>query len=256
MSKLYNSETLKDEISSLRAELIAHPLYPQIRDLAHIKTFMESHIYAVWDFMSLLKSLQSKLTCVKVPWQPVKDANTSYLINEIVLGEESDVDEEGNRTSHFELYLKAMKQAGANTDGLNAIFEELEKGKNIKSILKEVQLDKAILNFLSFTFDKIEENKPHVLAAIFTYGREDLIPDMFLAIVKDLDAKFPKQLATFKYYLERHIEVDGEHHSILAYQMTDSLCCTEQHWQEATEAVKEALKVRIKLWDAILLQLN
>lgn len=256
MLNKYNSETLKDEISSLRAELIAHPLYNQIKDLAHIKTFMEYHIFAVWDFMSLLKSLQNNLTCVKIPWQPVKDANTSYLINEIVLGEESDVDEEGNRTSHFQLYLKAMKQAGAQTDGLNLIFEDLEKGKSIASILKDSNLNLAILNFLRFTFDAIEENKPHVLAAIFTYGREDLIPDMFLEIVKDLNAKFPNQLATFKYYLERHIEVDGEHHSILAYQMTDSLCISDQHWQEATEAVKDALKVRIKLWDAISNQLN
>jgi len=250
------SETLKDEISSLRAQLVAHSLYAKIKNLGHIKTFMEYHVFAVWDFMSLLKSLQNNLTCTSIPWQPVKDANTSYLINEIVLGEESDVDENGERTSHFQLYLKAMQQSGANTDALNLVFEHLSKGKSIFDSIENLDLDQAIVDFLRFTFEKIAENKPHVLAAIFTYGREDLIPDMFLAIVKDLNRQFPNQLAPFKYYLERHIEVDGEHHSILAYQMTDSLCTTELHWKEATEAVKEALQVRINLWDAIAIRLN
>ena len=250
------SEKLQEDISNLRSKLVEHPLYPKIENLGALKIFMEYHIFAVWDFMSLLKSLQNNLTCTNIPWQPVKDSNTSYLINEIVLGEESDVDEDGNRTSHFELYLKAMKQAGANTNGLDLILNQLNKGITIENILRDIDLDPAIINFLRFTFTKIAENKPHVLAAIFTYGREDLIPDMFIAIVKDLNSKFPNQLGTLKYYLERHIEVDGEHHSILAYQMTESLCKTEQHWKEATAAVKEALQVRIDLWDAILLQLN
>lgn len=250
------SEQLQEDISSLRAKLVEHPLYPKIESLAALKIFMEYHIFAVWDFMSLLKSLQNNLTCTSIPWQPVKDSNTSYLINEIVLGEESDVDEDGNRTSHFELYLKAMKQAGANTKGLDIILDQLNKGITIENILKDLNVDAAIINFLRFTFDRIAENKPHVLAAIFTYGREDLIPDMFIAIVKDLNIKFPNQLDTLKYYLERHIEVDGEHHSILAYQMTESLCKTEAHWKEATTAVEEALQVRIELWDSILLKLN
>jgi hypothetical protein len=98
-------EKLKEEITPLRSQLIGHPLYAKIKTIDHLNVFMEHHVFAVWDFMSLLKSLQRNLTCVNLPWVPVGNPQTRYLINEIVLGEESDVDEQGLRTSHFELYL-------------------------------------------------------------------------------------------------------------------------------------------------------
>ena len=257
MILLSPSETLQNDVSALRSQLVAHPLYTQIKDIDHIKTFMEYHVFAVWDFMSLLKSLQRNLTCVSNPWMPVKDVNTSYLINEIVLGEETDVDEFGNRTSHFQLYLKAMEQAKASSTALELLFKELENTSDVHQAIDNlVGLDLAIKNFMDFTFRIIKENKSHVLAAVFTYGREDLIPDMFIALVNDLDKRFPQQLSILKYYLERHIEVDGEHHSILAYQMTAQLCTNDDQWKEATEAVREALSLRIKLWDAIYNQIK
>ncbi|MBD3750746.1 MAG: DUF3050 domain-containing protein [Sphingobacteriales bacterium] len=246
------SEILKEQLQAVRSQLVAHPLYAKINHLADIRQFMSIHVFAVWDFMSLLKALQRNLTCVDLPWRPVADANTSYLINEIVLGEESDVDEDGNRTSHFQLYLKAMQQAGADTSVLNSLFDYLDQGLPIKEAIQNIEVAPAVKDFLNFTFSIVAENKVHVLAAVFTYGREDLIPDMFLAIVNDLESKFPQQLSTFKYYLERHIEVDGDLHSHLAYQMTENLCQSETHWQEATEAAKKALELRIALWDSVL----
>src|ERR1700761_1172259 len=114
---------LKAEIEPLRQQLIQHELYRNIRTIDDLNIFMEHHIFAVWDFMSLLKSLQQTLTSTNLPWMPVGDANTRYLINEIVLGEESDVDAEGNRMSHFELYLDAMQQAGSSATGINSLFK-------------------------------------------------------------------------------------------------------------------------------------
>ena len=100
---------LQERISSVRQDIIQHPLYPQLKELKDLQQFTQYHVFAVWDFMSLLKSLQRQLTCVTTPWVPVGAANTRYLINEIVTGEESDVDADGNRISHFELYLQAMQ---------------------------------------------------------------------------------------------------------------------------------------------------
>ena len=96
-----------------------HKLYSAIEDM---RVFMQYHVYAVWDFMSLLKSLQRNLTCVNVPWFPIGDADTRYLINEIVTGEESDVDQNGIRKSHFEMYLEAMDQCGADTSGIKVLL--------------------------------------------------------------------------------------------------------------------------------------
>ena len=83
---------IKKVIEPLRQEIINHKVYSVINDIDDLKIFMEYHVFAVWDFMSLLKSLQNNLTCTNIPWFPVGSAETRYLINEIVAGEESDID--------------------------------------------------------------------------------------------------------------------------------------------------------------------
>jgi hypothetical protein len=245
-------QQLESAISTTRQKLVNHPVYANIKDLDGLRYFMENHVYAVWDFMSLLKALQINLTCVSLPWVPVGNAATRYLINEIVAGEESDVDEAGVRTSHFELYIKAMDQAEANTEPILGLIRALSTGSTIKYALEDVEIPAAARQFMNFTFETIATGKPHLMAAVFTFGREDLIPDMFISLIKELKVQFPDKVDIFQYYIERHIEVDGGHHAALAHQMTIELCGDdESKWQEATEAVKQALEVRIALWDAI-----
>lgn len=248
-----NIEGLQQAIAPARGRVVTHSLYKELQSLDDVKLFMQHHIFAVWDFMSLLKALQIELTCVTLPWVPKGEANTRYLINEIVAGEESDVDEDGNRCSHFELYLRAMEQAGADTAPVSQLLDEVVAGKPIETILTESELPESVKGFLRFTFSIIASGKPHVMAAVFTFGREDLIPDMFHELVKDLDAKFPGTLGIFTYYLERHIEVDGGHHGHLALEMVTALCGTsEEKWNEATAASIEALEWRSKLWSGVL----
>jgi len=243
---------LQQAIAPYRAQLINHPVYNAINSLEDLYVFMEHHIYAVWDFMSLLKALQLNLTCTQVPWFPVGSADTRYLINEIVAGEESDVDETGKRLSHYEMYLDAMTQCGASTTGFERFITVLQTTNDLDTALTAAQTSDEVKSFVNYTFDVINAGKTHMQAAAFTYGREDLIPDMFHEIVKDLDYKFPQQVTKFNYYLERHIEVDGGHHSHLATEMTIELCGgDEQKWQEATEASITALQKRINLWDGI-----
>src|SRR5882672_11182050 len=110
----------------LRQQIINHKVYSAIHDIDDLKVFMQYHIYAVWDFMSLLKALQNNLTCTTIPWFPKGSADTRHLINEIVLGEESDVDNSGNRKSHFELYLDAMHQCGADTSQIEKFIAVLK----------------------------------------------------------------------------------------------------------------------------------
>lgn len=243
---------LQKDIQAEREQLIDHPLYTQISHIQDIRVFMEHHIYAVWDFMSLLKALQRELTCVNLPWVPKGDAKTRWLINEIVTGEESDVDEKGKHVSHFELYLEAMDQSGASTIGIKKLLQNLQEGQSIEQALIDKAIPKAAAQFMNHTFKVINSGKLHIIAAAFTFGREDLIPDLFTGLVAELNARFTGELDILQYYLERHIEVDGGQHGSLAHQMLEHLCLEDpQRWNEATLAAKEALQVRIALWDAI-----
>lgn len=245
-------EALQAALKPVRQSLVNHALYNSLQNIDHIRTFTEQHVYAVWDFMSLLKSLQRHLTCVTLPWVPQGNGNTRYLINEIVLGEETDVDEAGIRMSHFELYLKAMDQMGASTVAVQQFLQTLQGGATVAQALQQQNLPASTQQFVNYTFSIIENAPAHVQAAVFTFGREDLIPGMFISMVKELSESHP-QVSTFRYYLERHIEVDGDHHSHLAMEMVSELCGDDvSKWKEATTASLEALQQRKQLWDGVL----
>lgn len=243
---------IEARIAPLRQQIIDHPVYEAIASVDDVKVFMQYHVFAVWDFMSLLKSLQNRLTCTAVPWLPTGNADTRFLINEIVVGEESDVDPQGQRKSHFELYLDAMKQCGADTSQIENFLAHLRQHGSVQAALVAAQVPQAVRRFVEFTFQTIDTGSDYLQAAVFTFGREDLIPNMFLSMVSRLDADFPGQVSLFKYYLERHIEMDGDHHSHLALAMTAQLCGEQpERWQRAAEAVEASLRQRQALWSGI-----
>jgi hypothetical protein len=242
-------DTLQERIGPIRNQIVEHPLYSSLTDLNGLRVFSEVHVFAVWDFMSLLKSLQRHLTCVELPWMPVGSANTRFLINEIVTGEESDIDPEGNRISHFELYLRAMKELGSDVGPISNLLESCRQGTSVHDALRSIDVPAGIRDFCGYTFDLVQQAPIHVQAAVFTFGREDLIPDMFQEMVIRISEEYPGETKTFRYYLERHIEVDGGHHSQLALQMVQELCGNDaQKWEEAAEACVRALQLRKALW--------
>lgn len=247
-------EYVEARIAPLQARLTAHPLYHRIQSLRDIHAFMESHVFAVWDFMSLLKTLQAQLTCVTVPWGPSPFPESRRFINEIVLGEESDLFE-GRPVSHFELYLEAMRECGADTQAIQNLLMQMQTG-NANVELADAALPRAARAFMETTFACIHEGKPHAIAAAFTFGREDVIPDMFRNLVRDLDGRLSGQLGKFVWYLERHIQVDGEDHGPLSLRMVADLCGSDpEKWEDAAEAAEQAITARLALWDGILAQL-
>ncbi len=247
-----NIENMRKVMGTLREEIINHEVYYQIKDVEDLKVFMQFHVYAVWDFMSLLKSLQNGLTCTRVPWFPVGTPQTRQLINEIVMGEESDVDMNGDIKSHFEMYVEAMQQCGADVTGVETFLQHMKTTGDLEDAIRVSSTPEEAASFVRFTFNMIEAGQLHVLAAIFTFGREDLIPGMFLSIIQEIHKHFPDSISGFKYYIERHIEVDGDHHSHLALEMMAHLCGEDtDKWREAEAAVMKSLEQRKCLWDGV-----
>ena len=244
-------QRMAERLRPLYLRLADHDLYRSFETIEDLHVFMESHVFAVWDFMSLLKTLQRGLTCVDVPWVPSRFPMSRRLVNEIVLGEESDL--YGTRpVSHFELYLSAMRECGASTLAIESLITRLQEGAVWSLALAMSGAPEPAYRFVQSTFATIEGGKLHAIAAAFTFGREDLIPDMFRGFIRDQDARLSGRLGTLRWYLDRHIEVDGEDHGPMALQMVSELCGNDAaKWDEAAEAAELALRARIALWDGI-----
>lgn len=248
-----NIATINNSIQTRKNLLLNHSLYNKVKTIEDLHCFLENHVYAVWDFMSLLKALQAKLTCTTTPWFPTTNPETRYLINEIVLAEESDLTLDGRHQSHYEMYLEAMLDCGANTTHIAHFLSEVNSLQNIFVAIKTSNRHPNIKAFLDFTFRIIEEGKPHEIAAAFTFGREELIPGMFTEILRNFQTNFPESnLEKLIYYFERHIILDTDEHGPMAMKMITELCGDDaQKWSDVEEVSLMALEKRIGLWDAI-----
>ena len=261
-------ETIRNRLNPFQIKMVNHPLFSTIKDQTETRIFMKNHIFAVWDFMSLLKCLQAELTSLKFPWVPKKNPKLIYFINSIVLGEESDdlgTHHPEKAISHFELYKKAMHEVGSNQQPIDFLIENLQR-YNWKTSLsnleneaknrKELIVSKNTIEFVNNTLNICENGKVHEVAACFLFGREDPIPKMFQKLVDNFEKKDIK-CENFKLYLIRHIEVDGDSHSKLAEIMLKELCEEdEQKWVEVESVAVKSIQSRINLWDGILEEIN
>ncbi len=234
-------------------QIINHSLYDKISTPEQLNCFLEHHVFAVWDFMSLLKSLQEKFTKTSSPWFPVGDPEIRYLINEIVLDEETDLNYHGKRQSHFEMYLDAMEKSGANRKRINDFLNQVTHGTDIFLVIATSDLPVSIKQFLKFTFEIISEGKPHKIAAAFTFGREGIVPGMFSSIISNIQSKFPEEnLTIIKYYFDRHIDLYAEKHGPMANKIIEELCgSNSRKWDDVKEVSLRCLQSRIKLWNGI-----
>ena len=237
-------------LQPLSERVAAHPMYAHLRTPEDLRVFMSYHVYAVWDFMALLKALQRSLTCVESRWSPAGSARTRRLINKMVLEEESD-EIDGAATSHFELYRAAMAEAGADTGPIDAFLGRLAEGSDLAPAMSACGAPAGARTFVNATFATIATGRPHAIAAAFALGREGAIPKMFGAIVEAL-RESPGSLGLLILYLERHIALDGDEHGYKALAMLEELCGEDpRKWEEAQASAASALAARIELWDRV-----
>jgi pyrroloquinoline quinone (PQQ) biosynthesis protein C len=252
-SKGQDKMSFSNKVDQLREKLATHPLYDAVQDAVAVRQFMRAHVFCVWDFQSILKTLQGELTTVTVPWLPSHDPEARRLINEIVLEEESDIHPDGGYTSHYEFYLEAMHECGADTRPIEQFIGGLDKNTDILTHIYLADLPNGVAQFMHTTFDVLLNKPLHCKLALFAYSREDMIPDMFVHLVESLNKSAGGHWQKFLYYLNRHIEVDGERHGPISQALLARECGDDEiKWQQAEQTLIRAFESRIALWDSIL----
>lgn len=238
-------------IEPLRRHLLAHPVYAAVRDDRTLRAFTTSHVFAVWDFQSLLAALRSRLACTTVPWRPTEDREARRLVNEIALDEESGVHPEGGFASHFELYLDAMRRCGADTGPIETFIAGISAGHPVRDLLRD-DLPVGVADFVGTTFSILESGRLHEAVAAFSLGREDVIPGMFRRLVERLAEASPREWGLFRHYLDLHIEHDESRHGPMARALVGRVCAGDPEREgEAEAAAVRSLEARIRFWDSI-----
>lgn len=235
-----------------KLQLFNHPLFTETTSLNKLQHFMENHVFAVWDFMTLTKRLQQDLTCTQIPWLPPADSQAARLINEIVLGEESDEHPTRGYCSHFELYLDAMTEVGASTVAINRLIDLQREGVEVSAALHMIDAPPGVARFVDSTVQVALSAPTHCVAAAFLHGRESVIPSMFQRLLHS-HALIDHEASTLCHYLNRHIEMDSHDHGPAAEQLLKRLVGADPIRQkQAGNAALDAVESRITFWDAVL----
>ncbi|MEY6432479.1 DUF3050 domain-containing protein [Thioalkalicoccus limnaeus] len=244
-----------ERIRPLQQELDQHPIYESLQTLADLRVFMTHHVFSVWDFMSLIKYLQAEIAPARVPWRPIGDPAVRFFINQLVLEEESDTapNAEGvlGYASHFEYYLGAMAEIGADAERPRR-FLELVDEQGVDAALYSDLVPFPSRYFSETTFCFIRQQKPHLAAAALAFGREGMIPVMFRRFLGSM-AISEREAPSFHHYLKRHIHLDEDFHGPLSQQLLAALCGDDpQRIAEAETAAEEAICARLRFWDGVL----
>jgi hypothetical protein len=241
----------RPEIEAVRNQLLKHPVYGAVSTVPRLQTFMNHHVFAVWDFMSLLKRLQRDVTTVTLPWVPPPNAHHARYINEIVLGEECDEDGKGGYTNHFDLYLSGMRQCGADPSVILSIVADIRAGKDFVTSARNHKVPETVIEFVSTSLNAAAHGKTHEVCSMFLFGRENLIPAMFPVLRKNV-ADTQDKVERFMWYLNRHIDLDGDSHGPLAEKLLAHLVGGDPVKQkEAAVAARKALQAREVLWNGV-----
>src|SRR3954451_9335411 len=253
------SEYDNDRLRSHRATLLNHPLYSEVTSAADLRHFMEDHVFAVWDFMSLLKRLQQDMTCVRVPWFPARNAWAARLINDIVIGEETDVGPDGSYVSHLDLYRRAMAEIGASTLHFDRFCSLVLAGVPVELALARIGAPPHVRSFVAHTMALANSASTEEVLAAFFHGREEIIPEMFRRLLNTLyDVRQnDDRLRHFIYYIDRHIELDGDSHGPKGRELLEDLVANSPQARErALRAAGNSIKAGIGLGDGTLSKLR
>lgn len=241
---------LRAALEPRRKALLGHPLYERVDDLERLRLFMGTHVFAVWDFMCLAKRLQRELTSLQPLWRPPRAPALARFINGVIHGEESDVGPDGEAISHCELYIGAMDEVGADSARIRRFLDLLDGGVDVDVALAAAGAPLAARTFVRHTLAQAIEGEPVEVLAAFLFGREDLIPEMFSRLLPRW--RESRAARRFTYYVERHIELDGDDHGPAAQRALMELAGDDpEAWRMARRAAEGAIAARTALWDRV-----
>jgi hypothetical protein len=126
--------------------------------------------------MSLLKRLQQDMTCIAVLWFPADNAKAARLINDIVIGEETDVGPAAPMSA-ISIFTSAQWRTSPPAPLQFDRFRALVLvGVPVEIALARIGAPPHVQAFVAHTMRLANSGSTEEVLAAFFYRREDIIP--------------------------------------------------------------------------------
>ena len=243
---LSESQKLIKLIEAKTQKLSHHEVYSKVTSRAQISCFMSYHIFAVWNFIKLLKSLQIK-TSIALRSQALEcSGETRDLIGKIVFAEESELYPYGQPTEYFAVYLGAISELEVNS---NFLWTFLTSKHSLQSLKPGIQ------ELVGYNLTLAETGTIGEIAAAFFCGREPVSYQLFTSIIKILKQD-GKECPNLINYTEKLNQENSRQVGTLVLKLLDYFCKDETDKVFALQAGLEALNLREQLWNYALAEIT
>ena len=231
-------------------ELAGHVAWPSdLQDDSH--AFRPADLHGVPCLHSLEFYDPAEITAASDRLCPDPLGAAVRLINEIVLGEETDGIRPGVFVSHYDLYLAAMEGWMRIFGRFGVLSDPSATGLSAERALNPLPISDTTKNFVLTTLS-LAEGAPHQVATAFLMRREAIIPSMFEQILSHQNTTEDFSYEWLVYYLDRHNELDAEEHGSMVAELLRVLCGDDaQRWRETLEIPRQAIEVRVQLWSGV-----
>ena len=244
--ELSESQTLIELIETKIQKLAHHEVYSKVTSRSQINCFITYHIFAVWNFTKLLKSLQIK-TNIALRSQTLEcSSETKILIGEVVFAEESDLYPYGQPTEYFALYLRAVSELKVNPNFLWSFLTSEDSLQSLKPGIQEL---------VEYNLMLAETGTIGEIAAAFFCGREPLTSQLFTSMIRVLKQE-GKECPILMSYIEKLNQEKSCQVETLVLKLLDYFCKDETDKIIALQAGLEALNLREQLWDYALAEIT
>ena len=250
----------QNSIAPFNSKLINHKIYGQISDMRKTKIFMESHVFSVWEYLTMLKALQRELATRDISFLHENVPDLPYLINQIVLNEEIEEESRGEYLSAmglYQLYINSMDEIGADSNPIKYFVDCIKVNKNWNNTIRDTitrfdNIPIQTYEYLNYNLKMIELSEIHELAGIFFFGREDINSKFILLIKSNIEHE--KSLSNLKNIIKRHVDDDSKNKNPILGEYINNILCKDddKKWKKVEISVIEAIKKRIELWDGML----
>ena len=229
-----------------------HSVFEALESHYDIRRFLESHAYAVWDFMTLLEAFQNPDGDTQ-PWDPPVGYQFADDFVHRVGFREGD---SGRPRPHFDEYYSAMELLDADTDGIRILLEAIEDGRSADRALSMANPPVEARQHVQTTLDIAQTGDPTRIAGAIL-ARRDIMPDEFSAdlnrVLKDTTPRqpdfatvMPDCFAAF----DQAMEFDWEQY-VNRVVHDVRIDPTDSGRQALMDSAKEMLDARLTLLDGI-----
>lgn len=227
-SRMQYLKKTEAELDLQRHELVRHPVFMGVRNIAGLRRMMEYHVFAQYDFAVLNHAVARQ-----IQWHYAAGAKEL-----------------------FQAYRGVMEDTGADTRAIDT-FETLKRSNVAHAdALRHCGAPQAVINYSTFSSQISGLAELHLLLALMAYARDHRVHETFIRALVEAPKPLADILKPLDHFIPDYLAFPREELYCDAREVLREYCGNDpEMWVQVREYSQKAMRLRRRVWDGLLNEL-